>query len=176
MLVACGGGGRPNGGSSPAPAPPAKPTATPLAIKVKSHRVGQHYVYLTEQKNDRVVYVLRADSTQAERLAAGTAHSTFVRPHITFHQPGGRTLVAESPVATVDEETKSVVMSGGVHARTHDGLTLTCDELRYEDATERIHGTGHVVLTTPQGERLSGDVIDADSKLDHVQMHGVSPR
>ena len=163
---------------SPAPSatasPPLKPkvTPTPVVIKVKSNRVGQHYVYLTEQKGNRIVYVLRADSTAAVRFSVGSGHSTFARPHIVFHQPGSKTLTADSPVATVDEKTKSVVMSGGVHARTENGVTLTCDQLRYDDASEMIHGTGHVLLTMPEGERLSGDTIDADSRLDHVRMHG----
>ena len=174
LLTAC---------TSRAPEPAATATAsakprvspTPVVIKVKANRVGQHYVYLTEQKGNRIVYVLRADSTAAVRFAVGSGHSTFSQPHITFHQPGSKTLIADSPVATVDERSKSVVMSGGVRARTQDGVTLVCDRLRYDDASEQIHGSGHVVLTMPEGERLSGETIDADSKLDHVRMHGAGP-
>ena len=63
-------------------------------------------------------------------------------------------------------------MSNGVHARTQDGITLTSDTLTYDDRTEHIHGTGNVVVTTPRGERLQGNTIDADTKLDHVRITG----
>jgi hypothetical protein len=65
-----------------------------------------------------------------------------------------------------------VLMTGGVHAHTQDGVTLTCDTMRYDDRTQSIHGTGHVLLTTPRGESLAGDTIDADLKLDHVRVTG----
>jgi LPS export ABC transporter protein LptC len=174
-VVALGGcTSKTGGGTSGAPTPTAAPTATPIAFKVTSNRIGKRYVTLTEQKRGRTVYVLRADANEADRFAAGTGRSTFTRPHVVFYQARGKTLTADSPVATVEEQTKTVVMTGGVHARTNDGITLTCDTLRYDDRTEHIHGTGNVVVTTPRGERLQGDTLDADVQLDHVRVTGAS--
>jgi LPS export ABC transporter protein LptC len=174
-LAGCGGKGA-HGPAAGAPSAAPPPSATPLAFKVTSNSVGKRNVTLTEQKRGRRVYVLVAESNEADRFAAGTGRSVFTRPHVVFYEEGGKTLTADAPVATVEEQTKTVVMSGGVRARTEGGITLTCDTLRYDDRSEHIHGTGNVVVTTPQGERLQGDTIDADVRLDHVRITGASPR
>jgi LPS export ABC transporter protein LptC len=174
LLLASGCGGKPaqpTGSPSPG-APGTTPTSTALPIKVTSNRVGKRFVTLTEQKRGRKVYVLRADANESDRFAAGTGRSVFTRPHIVFFEAGGKTLTADAPTATVEEVTKTVVMSGGVHARTQDGIQLTCDTLRYDDRNEHIHGTGNVLVTTPRGERLEGSTIDADTRLDHVRISG----
>jgi hypothetical protein len=36
-----------------------------------------------------------------------------------------------------------------------------------------IHGKGNVIVTTPRGESLSGDTLDADAELNHVRVSGV---
>lgn len=174
LLAACGT--KTHGAGAPATPPAPAPTGTGLAFKVTSSSVGKRSVTLTEHKRGRRVYALSADSTEADRFAAGAGRSTFTRPHIVFYEQGGKTLTADAPIATVEEQTKTVVMSGGVRAKTQDGITLSCDTLRYDDRTEMIHGTGHVVVTTPRGERLRGDTIDADVKLDHVRISGGGPR
>jgi len=61
-------------------------------------------------------------------------------------------------------------MSGGVRATTQDGIVLTCDTMLYDDRAATIHGEGHVVITTPRGERLNGDTLDADVQLNHVRV------
>jgi lipopolysaccharide assembly outer membrane protein LptD (OstA) len=65
-------------------------------------------------------------------------------------------------------------MTGGVRARTSDGKTLTCDTLRYNDATGRLLGEGNVVLTSPLGEQLRGQRLDADVRLSKLVMTGAS--
>ena len=160
------------GPASSQPSVTPRPSPTPLAFRVTSSSVGKQFVTLTERKRGRTVYVLRAAANEADRFAAGTGRSVFLRPHIVFYEQGGRTLTADSPTATVEEQSKTVVMSQGVHARTQDGITLTSDTLVYDDRTEHIHGTGNVVVTTPRGERLQGNTIDADTKLDHVRISG----
>jgi LPS export ABC transporter protein LptC len=173
----CGGRSGPSSGASPgaagAPSPSGSGSATPghrgAPIKIHSKRIGSKYIYLTEQKRNRVVYVLRADSNTSIRLAEGAGHSEFERPHVIFYGSGKRSLVADSPLATVEERDKSVLMSGGVHTRTDRGMTLASDTLRYDDATERLLGEGHVVVTTPQGEELRGDHLDYDMRT--TEMH-----
>jgi len=169
----CTSAGHAGGGASPAPGPSGSvrnvPTAPP--IRVVNKRVGSKYIYLTEQKRNRVVYVLRADSNTSIRLAEGAGRSDFVRPHVTFYN-GGRTIVADAPRGTVEERDRSVLMSGGVHARTEKGMTLSSDTLSYDDANERLHGEGNVVVTTPQGEQLRGDVLDYDMRTTEMHVSG----
>ena len=62
-------------------------------------------------------------------------------------------------------------MTGGVHARSQDGNVLSCDRLRYDGNTERIHGDGHVVMTTPSGLTLVGDQLDGDARLANVRVY-----
>jgi LPS export ABC transporter protein LptC len=169
----CAGKGRP--GASPAPGAsgtlpgPGRHRPSPVPIKIHSQRIGSKYVYLTEQKKNRIVYVLRADSNTSIRLAEGAGHSEFERPHVIFYGGGKRSLVADAPLATVQERDKSVLMSGGVVTKTDRGMTLDSDTLRYDDATEHLHGEGHVVVTTPQGEQLTGDHLDYDMRT--TEMH-----
>ena len=66
---------------------------------------------------------------------------------------------------------KSVLMTGGVQARSQDGNVLSCDRLRYDGSTERIHGDGNVVLIAPNGLRLEGDFIDGDARLQNVRVY-----
>ncbi len=173
-LGGCSGGSRgttatPTPGSSAAPAA-ATPSAVP--IKVSSHRVGSKYIYLTEQKKNRIVYVLRADSNTSIRLAEGTGRSDFVRPHVTFHGADGRTLVADAPHAQVSENDKSILMTGGARARNDQGMSLSSDTLRYDDATERLYGEGNVIVTTPQGAELRGDHFDYDLRTTEMHVTG----
>jgi LPS export ABC transporter protein LptC len=120
------------------------------------------------------VYVLRADSNTSIRLAEGAGQSTFTLPHITFFN-GSRTIVADAPLATVEERDRSVLMSGGAHAKTDKGMTLTSDTLRYDDSNEHLHGEGHVVVTTPQGTELRGDTLDYDMRTTEMHVTGGAP-
>ena len=63
---------------------------------------------------------------------------------------------------------KSVVMTGGVRARSQDGNVLHCDRLRYDGQSERVHGDGNVRLSTPGGLILVGDTLDGDARLQNV--------
>ncbi|MBV9102539.1 MAG: LPS export ABC transporter periplasmic protein LptC [Candidatus Eremiobacteraeota bacterium] len=148
-------------------------TATPLTFKVRSSGEGHGAVVLTERRKTRTIYVLRADANVSNRFGAGTGRSTFTQPRIVFYQDGGRRLMAQSPTADVEEQTKTVVMNGGVHAHTQDGVTLSCDQLVYDDRHGTIHGSGNVLVTSPHGETLSGDTLDADLQLNHVRVSGV---
>jgi LPS export ABC transporter protein LptC len=180
-FAGCSGAGREANSPAPAsPPPPAGATSSPhprpsaVPIRIHSQRVGSKYIYLTEQKKNRVVYVLRADSNTSIRLAEGAGQSTFTLPHVTFFS-GPRTIVADAPLATVEERDRSVLMSGGAHAKTDKGMTLTSDTLRYDDANEHLHGEGHVIVTTPQGTELRGDTLDYDMHTTEMHVTGSAP-
>jgi lipopolysaccharide assembly outer membrane protein LptD (OstA) len=169
LLVACG---RPASAPSPSPAPaiPAGPaTATPVPVHVTSSGNGR-YTTLTEMKDRRTIYIVRADSFDADSTAGQSAggSGTFERPQITFvDRSGGRT-IATAPKAVLTGADKSVLMTGGVKAHSQDGNVLHCDRLRYDGKTERVHGDGHVVLVTPSGLTLTGATLDGDSRLQNV--------
>lgn len=144
--------------------------AVPLALKSK--KVGSHYIYLTKQKDNRKVYVLRADSETGKYFGDNTGRSDFVNPHVTFFQVDGRRIVADAPAGTLVEKDKTVNMSGGVHARTDDGKTLASDTMRYNDDSQTLYGDGNVVVTTPQGERLEGDSLVWDLRGGQLDVTG----
>jgi LPS export ABC transporter protein LptC len=170
LLTACG-----HPAAAPAPGPSASPapTATPLPLHITSSGSHGQYTTLSEMKQHRTIYVLRADSFVADTTAGHvpTGSGTFDRPHITFVDRSGAQTVADAPKAVLTSADKSVLMTGGVHARSQDGNVLSCDRLRYDGNTERIHGDGNVVMTTPQGLTLVGDEIDGDARLANVRVY-----
>jgi LPS export ABC transporter protein LptC len=124
-------------------------------------------------KNRRTIYRIRAASFVADTAAGRTAtgSGTFVQPHITFVDRSGAQTVADAPKAELTSADKSVLMTGGVHARSQDGNVLSCDRLRYNGDTERIHGEGNVVMKTPSGLTLTGDQLDGDARLQDVRVY-----
>jgi lipopolysaccharide assembly outer membrane protein LptD (OstA) len=168
LVTACG-----HPASAPAPnaspAPAETPTPVPLHI-VSSGNAG--YTTLTEMKDRRTIYVVRAKSFVADTSASRTAsgNGEFEQPRITFIARNGAKTVADAPKAVLTSADKSVIMTGGVHARSQDGNVLSCDRLRYDGTTERIHGDGNVALRTPAGLTLVGDVIDGDARLQNVRV------
>jgi hypothetical protein len=151
---------------------PPPPSATPLPLHVISSGNG-HYTTLSEMKNRRTIYVVRARSFVADTVAGSSAagSGSFEAPQITFIDRGGARTVADAPKAVLTSADKSVLMVGGVHARSQDGNVLSCDRLRYDGNTERIHGDGHVVMRTPAGLTLVGDQLDGDARLANVRVY-----
>jgi len=162
---------------APAPAPSPSPhhaspgaTATPVPVHVTSVGNGTAATILTEVKQGRTLYTVRASSFDADSAdeAGGAGNGSFVDPEITFFaRDGGRT-VTDAPKAVLTGADKSVLMTGGVRARSQDGNVLHCDRLRYDGQTERVHGDGHVRLQTPSGLVLVGDTLDGDARLRNV--------
>jgi LPS export ABC transporter protein LptC len=160
---------------APGPATPrAKAPAPIVPIQVTSQRSGSKYITFTARKKNRTAYVLLADSESGRYFGQNSGASTFVNPHVTFFGADGKRMVAVAPAGTVAEKDKTVLMSGGVHARTQDGMTLTSDTLRYDDESQKAHGEGHVVVTSPQGETLQGETLDwnlRDGRIDVAGAH-----
>ena len=178
MLAAgCGGGGTP----APSPSPgasaraktPPKPAALP--IKIVGSRVGREPFRMTELRDGKIRYAIAADSLRGHYAGQDTGTSALVNPHITFLATGGKKLVAVAPAGTVVEKDKTVRMTGGVHARSQDGMTLASDTLRYDDQTQVVHGAGHVVVIFPRGERLDGDTVEWNLRTGDVEMNTGTP-
>jgi LPS export ABC transporter protein LptC len=156
-----------------ATAPPtAKPPASAVPIQLTASAIGSHYLYLTKQRRNRKIYVLRADSEKGHYFGQDTGLSEFVNPHVTFFGTDGKRLVADAPAATVSEREKSVLMTGGVRARSQDGMTLRSDTLRYNDANDVVHAEGNVVVTTLRGERLEGSTLDWNLRDGSIDVNG----
>jgi LPS export ABC transporter protein LptC len=177
VMAGCGGTANSTATATPAssPAPttsPARFVATAPPINFEGNRVGSRYVYATKQKGGREVYVLRADSVEAVYNGAATARSAFTNPHVVFYGDHGKRLLADAPAGTVAEKDKTVVMSGGVHAKTNDGMTLASDTLQYDDESQIVHGTGHVVVRFPEGEELRGDTVTWNLRDGHIGVAG----
>ena len=168
VLLAAGcasprGGGTAASSAAPgSPAPEPSVTATAVPLHIETHGGEGQYVTIVETVRGRKVYTIRALSTVAERFGTNQATGLLEQPHITFVDRNGTTTIADAPKARVFERDKSVVMTGGVHAHTSGGSTLTCDSLNYNASTERLHGEGHVQLLAPDGLQLAGRYIDGD--------------
>jgi hypothetical protein len=173
--TACGRQPAAGPASSPAPAAPAassaaSPSASPIPIHVETHSRNGEYVTIVETSHRRKVYTIRALSGEMQRSGTSEATGDLEQPHVTFIDKTGAKTIADAPKAHSSERDKSVVMTGGVHARTSAGILLTCDTLRYDANTERLHGAGNVQLHAPNGVDMAGDDIDGDVKLQDVKI------
>jgi len=155
--------------SAPASAQPVAPASTALPVHVTSSGNGR-YTTLTEMKRGRRLYTIRATSFVADSVDGGGGNGAFAQPQITFVDRAGGSTVANAPKAVLTGADKSVLMTGGVRARSQDGNVLHCDRLRYDGNSERVHGDGNVRLETPGGLVLVGDTIDGDARLRNVSV------
>ena len=149
--------------------PHAKATVIPIAVVGSGH--GGDPFRMTQLRHGQVRYTLIADALRGHYAGADTGTSQLVNPDITFLATGGKRLVAVAPAGTVVEKDKTVLMNGGVHARSQDGMTLASDSLRYDDQSEIVHGQGHVVVTFKSGERLTGDTVDWNLRTGDIEMN-----
>jgi len=184
LVTGCGGGsgGSTSGGSTPSatgtpatersssPAPGSGATAIP--IRFHSASDGKNFVSLSKQVGNRKVYDLRALSETGQYLGGDTGRSDFTNPVVTFYERSGGRVVARAPAGTIVEKDKTVRMSGGVTAKTDDGKTLASETLRYDDATQQLDGNGDVSLTTPAGEKLTGDAFQWNLRTGKLDMQG----
>jgi lipopolysaccharide assembly outer membrane protein LptD (OstA) len=154
----------------------ARPTATAVPVYISGAGNANQPTVLTETIGGRRVYTIRALAFRGDvGTGGGSGIATLEQPHITFVDRSGTTTIADAPKATVTQRDKSVLMTGGVHARTSDGSNLTCDTLRYDGATEHFFGTGHVVMTGTSGLALTGNYLTGDVRLRNVQVTKVRP-
>jgi len=156
---------------APATAAPAAPSGLPpLHIVQKGN--GKQPVRIVQSAGNRRLYELTAASS-VSRSAQAMAQASFQQPTVVFYDKTGTQLRAQAPTATVDQRTRQVTMSGGVHATTSTGLTLVCDRLVYDRASGMIHGEGNVRMTGMQGGSrtvLTGNAFDSDVTLTQMRM------
>ncbi|MEO6912509.1 MAG: LPS export ABC transporter periplasmic protein LptC [Candidatus Baltobacteraceae bacterium] len=154
---------------APAAATTASPAAdaTLLPLQITGRGEAGRPVRFIEQDGNRKLYEVQAKSFVGTRGSATNAD--LHTAHVIFYDRDGTTLIADSPLAVVDEKSKQVTMSGRVHAKTSTGITLTCDVLVYDHSTDRVHGQGNVKITK-QGYTLTGSTIDSDLSLSQVHM------
>lgn len=172
MLVSCNPQPRHTAHLSRLLAPTPTPTGVPPLRIVGRGSAGKP-VSITEQSGNRKIYELIAPSLESNSYAQGAAQAVFQKAAVTFYDKDGTTLHARAPVATVNEQSKKVFLSGGVHARTSTGLTLTCDQLTYDRATGLVHGEGNVRIDGLQGssqEHLTGNRFTSDIKMTRIKM------
>ncbi len=156
-------------------APEAPPTASPnpnaaptgVALKISASGNATQPVLYVLQKGNRKYYQLLTKSLQTIG-PPGSEHLTFDHPAFTFFAKDGSTLHASAPRGTADRSQDSVTLDGGVRAYNNAGMTLTCDTLTYDRATETIHGIGHVTIANKNGFRGTGNRVDSDISLTHT--------
>jgi LPS export ABC transporter protein LptC len=161
-------------GCNPTPQHEPGASATPLAsptglppLDITGHGSRTQPVRITDQSGNRKIYELLARS-YVSHSAQSIAQATFQQTAVTFFDKDGTRLQARAPTAEVNDRTKQVILSGGVHARTSTGLNLTCDRLTYDQTTALLHGYGNVRITGAQGgqnELLTGNTLTSNVKL-----------
>lgn len=152
------------------PAPSASATAGLPPITVRSKGNAQQPVRIVQQQGNRKIYELIARSTESTMQSQSDFRGTFSDTHVTFYGTDGTKLVGSAPVTAIDKAKQTVAMRGGVHAKTSDGIVLTCDQLEYNRGTGKLHGTGNVHIVSSQGYTLSGSSFTSDLKLTQVHM------
>lgn len=153
--------------AAPSPTPPGVPP-----LKITGRGTKQQPVRVFEQSGNRKVYELVAQS-YVSHSSQSAARATFAHAEVTFYDKDGTTLNARAPVANSDERNKSIVLTGGVHAKTSTGLTLTCDRLSYDGRSGMVHGEGNVRITGMQGgsqQILTGNSFTSNVKLTQMVM------
>jgi LPS export ABC transporter protein LptC len=168
ILLAAAGCGRP----AEHPANAASPTYAGPVYHISAQGSKQHPVTITNIARGRVEYVLVAASVvYATNLQQGTFHDNLLH----FFKGARQRLTVTAPVATVDETSHNIYLSGGVTARTAAGDTLRSDTMTYNENTRLLTAVGHVVATSPGGYRLTGTRAIADLDLEQIRLFGSVP-
>ena len=155
-----------------APAATASPAAAPTGappLNITGRGTRNNPVRIAAQNGNRKVYQLVTNS-YTSHSAQNVTQAQFAHPTVTFYAKDGTKLTATAPSAGVHSG-KQVVLTGGVHATTSKGLTLTCDTLTYDQTSEMLYGEGHVRITGEQGgaqQLLTGSHFKSDVKLTNM--------
>lgn len=166
----------PASGCNPQPArapsssahPGSSPEGVP-ALDITGRGTHAKPVRMSGQNGNRKTYQLLAKAYTAHS-AQNLTQAQFAQPTVTFFAKDGTRMTATSPTAAV-QGGKHVVLSGGVHAKTSTGLTLSCDTLTYNQKTEMLEGEGNVRITGMQGgaqQLLTGNHFTSDVKLTNL--------
>ena len=169
LLGAAGCNPQPQRNANATPAPSGTPTGVP-PLKITGHGTAGQPVRFVQQTGNRKQYELVAKSLVSHSAQSG-GETTFQQAVVTFYDKDGTTLVARAPSAKIDQRKKQVLMTGGVHAKSSKGMTMTCDRLTYDQATGLLHGQGNVHITAQGGqEEATGNSFTSDVKLTKMVM------
>ena len=161
------------------PNPPAElrsPSTSPLrngpVYHISAQGANGRPVTISNIVNGFPEYTLKAASViYATDLRKGRFKDTT----LYFYKGRKPRLTVTAPTAVVDEQSHDVALSGGVHATTAAAVTLSSDEMLYNDKTRLLTAVGHVVAVEPGGNMLTGGRAIADLDLQQIQLFGESP-
>jgi LPS export ABC transporter protein LptC len=157
--------------SQPAAPLPSQQPGQPV-YHISAQGTKEHPVTISNIRHGEREYILEAANVvYATNLQQGTFHDTLLH----FFRGAKPRLTVTAPVATVDENTHDVDLSGGVVARTAAGDTLTSDTMTYNEKTRLLTAVGHVVAIDPSGYRLTGTRAIADLDLEQIHLFGAGP-
>lgn len=155
--------------ATPTPNPAGGSTVPPVNV-TSLGGTPEHPLVFTLQRNNRVRYRLTALQGKG-RFVAERTQASFDSANVTFYDRAGKTLNAASPTAVLDQADaqKTITMVGGVAAAS-GAQVLHCRVLVYRQADDTLHGDGDVIVTGPNGMRLTGTHFDSDLALTNIQM------
>jgi LPS export ABC transporter protein LptC len=155
----------------------APPSATAGAqgpvYHISAQGAGGHPVTISNIVAGAPEYTLLAENVvYSTDLRKGRFNSTTLH----FYKGRNARLTVTAPTAVVDEVSHNVLLSGGVHATTASGVTLTSDRMVYDDKTRLLTAIDHVVALEPGGNMLTGREAIADLDLQQIRLYGELPR
>lgn len=163
----------PSPAATPSPALPSVPSSQEPFTIVSRGTKRVPATYVVRNPSGQVMYDVKSSTVVYDRASDGSGEATFTQPHVIFHAQDGRIVIADSPKAVAHDRDKSVVMTGGVRAKTGDGKVLTCATLTYDERNARIQCAGDVVLTdTKTNQSASGQTLVTDPGFEHVTLSG----
>ncbi|MFN2450235.1 MAG: LPS export ABC transporter periplasmic protein LptC [Candidatus Baltobacteraceae bacterium] len=169
ILLVAAAGCNPQPARTAAPAPAASASASAPALTITGRGTRSQPVRMSAQNGNRKTYQLVAKSYTAHS-AQNATQTNVALPTVTFYAKDGTKMTATAPRAAV-QSGKEIVLSGGVHATTSTGLTLTCDELTFDQRTEMLQGERNVRITGMQGgaqQLLTGNHFTSNVKLTNM--------
>ncbi len=134
---------------------PPEPKATDEPAKPQN--VEYHANTITEEKNGRRVWDIKADTSITDVVTQAT---TFKNALGHYYQEDGTIVTLTAPEGVYASDTKNIKLLGGVRATTTDGSELISDALEWVAAEDRLVATGKAKLTRP-GVMAEADCIEA---------------
>jgi LPS export ABC transporter protein LptC len=163
-------------GHSSQPAQPPSPSGSVLqngpVYHISAHGANGRPVTISNIIHGVPEYTLKAASVI---YATDLRRGRFLDTTLYFYKGRKPRLTVTAPTAIVDEQSHDVALSGGVHATTAADVTLSSDEMLYNEKTRLLTAVGHVVAVEPGGNMLTGGRAIADLDLQQIRLFGESP-
>lgn len=143
-----------------------KEVATPQAEPATTMSyVGNSII---EEKDGKKLWELAAETIEID---ANTKNIMLKNIKGTFYQDNGGKIDITAPIATMDNKTKDIAMSGKVKAIASDGATFVAEETRWLGKEQLFYGVGDV-LVTKDDTVMSGDKIESDKNMVKIKVSG----